>query len=273
MNTTENKYREIISEKKPFLYILTPCYNSTCYTSYTTSLINTINACNAYNIEVAIEFCNNDSLVPRARNNLIAKAMSNPKMTHMLFIDADISWDPKDIIKLICSNKLLIGGVYPIKHLYFENLSEESVIEKWKEKKSKIEGTNISDAELFENCLLKYNYNALSNKTVVPQNRITEVRHLATGFMMIDRTLIESMQKAFPSTKYEDNLQFLKKEEYCNAYALFDCTVENQQYYSEDWLFCQRWINMGGKIYADLSIDLTHVGIHQFKGSFLNSII
>ena len=44
-------------------------------------------------IELHTEFCKNDSLVSRARNNLVARAMSNPNTTHMLFIDNDITWD------------------------------------------------------------------------------------------------------------------------------------------------------------------------------------
>ena len=46
-----------------------------------------------------VEFCRNDSLISRARNNLLAKAMSNPKMTHVLYIDTDITWKPVDIIR------------------------------------------------------------------------------------------------------------------------------------------------------------------------------
>ena len=52
------------------LYILTPCYGGLCYTPYVGSLMETTDALKSYDIEVHVEFCNCDSLVPRARNNL-----------------------------------------------------------------------------------------------------------------------------------------------------------------------------------------------------------
>ena len=89
---------------------------------------------------------------------------------------------------------------------------------------------------------------------------------------MLQRKMVECMQKAFPSTKYTDDVNFLKPHENEQAYALFDCAVVDEKYLSEDWLFCQRWSNMGGQIYADISIDLMHTGLHDFKGSLLTAI-
>jgi hypothetical protein len=96
---------------------------------------------------------------------------------------------------------------------------------------------------------------------------------MATGFMMIQRDVIEKMMVAFPSTKYVDDIGFLTPEENKYAYALFDCGVEEGHYYSEDWLFCHRWTKMGGSIWADVSINLTHTGIEDYKGSYLASVI
>ena len=91
--------------------------------------------------------------------------------------------------------------------------------------------------------------------------------------MMIKRSTIEKMQKAYPTTKYVDDVGFLKENENINAYALFDCGVEEGHYYSEDWLFCHRWSKMGGNIYLDVSINLKHTGIEDFNGSFISTII
>ena len=91
--------------------------------------------------------------------------------------------------------------------------------------------------------------------------------------MMIQRKVIEKMSQAFPSTKYTDDVGYLRGDENNFAYALFDCGVENGHYLSEDWMFCNRWSNMGGQIYAEVSICLTHIGPEHYKGCYMASLI
>jgi hypothetical protein len=92
--------------------------------------------------------------------------------------------------------------------------------------------------------------------------------------MMFKRSTIEQMQLAYPSTKYTDDVGFLQKpEENKHAYALFDCGVEDDHYLSEDWMFCHRWTKMGGSVYLDVSINLTHTGLEDYAGSFISAFI
>ena len=270
-----------LSKNKPVVYILTPCFGSVCYVSYVHCLINTIDLFKRYNIELIIEFCRNDSLVSRARNNLIARAMTNPKMTHAMFIDNDITWNPSDILKLIMSDKNLIGGVYPLKNYNWEDLVKEknkdtpntNIINSLIQRKNNSQFKDIiSDEDMVRFNVLRYNINYFTNNLNIDKN-LAKVRHIATGFMMIKRDVIEKMSKAFPSTKYVDDVGFLKPNENEFAYALFDCGVEEGHYFSEDWLFCHRWSKMGGSIWIDVSIALTHTGIEDFKGCYIASLI
>jgi hypothetical protein len=227
------------------------------------------------NIELTIEFCKNDSLVSRARNNLIAKAMSNPEITHMLFIDGDITWDPMDVVKLLLADKALVGGSYPLKKYNWESIIDnpKSSIEKMIERKNNSQLKNlITNEQMVQFNMVRYNLNFLENHLSI-ENNLAKVRHIATGFMMIKRNTITQMSKAYPQTKYTDDVGFLVGSENDYAYALFDCGVEEGHYFSEDWLFCHRWMKMGGNIYLDVSINLTHTGLEDFKGSFIASII
>jgi hypothetical protein len=273
MSSIVEKIKQYVEATKPFVYILTPTYGSMCYVNYTICLIETIKLLKQYNIEVQVEFCRNDSLIPRARNNLLARAMSNPKMTHVLYIDTDITWKPVDIIRLLLSDKRIVGGVYPLKKIEWDRLKQPNIVDSWTSKKDRHEILkNTSDQVLIENHMLNYNINRLTTGNIEVKNNLIEIKHLATGFMMLQRKMVECMQKAFPSTKYTDDVNFLKPHENEQAYALFDCAVVDEKYLSEDWLFCQRWSNMGGQIYADISIDLMHTGLHDFKGSLLTAI-
>lgn len=254
--------------------ILTPCYGSLCYVSYVSSLLNTMNLFSSIGVNLRVEFCRNDSLVSRARNNLIAKAMFDKAVTHMLFIDADITWNPIDILKLILADKNIVGGVYPVKNYEWEKLVKpENVLQDWIAKKNNSQiKVSVSDQDFIQHKMVRYNLNYISN-TLEIANNLTKVRHLATGFMMIRRDTIEKMARAFPSTKYTDDVGYLHGEENEYAYALFDCGVEEGHYCSEDWLFCSRWAKMGGETWVDVTINLNHCGVEDFKGSYLSSII
>jgi len=253
------------------LYILTPCYGGSCFTHYVTCLLDTIKTLESYDIKVKPEFCNCDSLVPRARNNLIARSMNNKEMTHMIFIDADITWNPLDILKLLYHDKDIIGGIYPLKRYHWNKLSNNTITE-WIEKKQQtILKDIISDEDLIACKMVNYNLNYVGNEIKIVNNLI-EVKHLATGFMMVKRNAIEHMFKGFPYTKYVDDIGFLTQPENEFAYALFDCGVEHGHYLSEDWMFCERWRKMNKSVFVDVSISLNHTGTETFKGCYLTSL-
>lgn len=276
----EDKTREYVTKHNPKLYILTPCFASLCYVNYVDSILKTVDLFKQLNFPIVIEFCKNDSLVSRARNNLVAKAMSDPQTTHVLFIDNDITWSPFDILKLIVADKPIVGGAYPLKNYNWDKLLDgngefdPSVMKSCVDKKNAhpVLGNIINDKSMIQYNLVRYNINYLSNSLEIKGN-LTKVRHLATGFMMIQRNVFEKMMKAFPSTKYVDDVNFLHGDENNYAYALFDCGVEDGHYFSEDWLFCKRWSKMGGDIWLDVSVNLMHTGIEDYKGCYVSSII
>jgi len=265
---------DYIAKTKPHIVILTPCYNSSVYVTYTESLLQTMFMCKDLGINATIQFCRNDSLVSRARNNLIAKAMSIPTATHFLFIDADITWSPFDILKLLVADKPIVGGIYPIKNYNFDKLAANPNLVNdifTRKNQSQLKDT-LSNIDYLQTNMVRYNINYSSNMLEIANN-LTKVKHLATGFMLIKRNVIELMSKAFPQTKYVDDVNFLSGKENDFAFALFDCGVEDGHYFSEDWMFCHRWQKMGGSVYADITINLDHTGIETYKGSFIASIM
>lgn len=272
MKNILNDLKEYVLKKNPSLAILTPCYGGLCHSNYTISLINTIEIFHSVGFKVKVFFLNNDSLVSRARNNLIGASMLDPTITHFMFIDGDIVWNPIDIVKLILSDEMIIGGIYPKKCYKFDKIiSNPSIINDWIDKKNKI-NQNVSNELIVKNNLLDYNLNYLNPHLEIKKN-IIEIKHLATGFMMIKREAIEKMIEKYPETKYIDDTGFLTKEKSIYTYALFDCGVINNSYYSEDWLFCHRWSLIGGKIFANISIDLIHIGLENYEGSLMKNIL
>lgn len=275
-DSLDTVFRRYVAEHKPHLVILTPCYGSVAFVSYTQSLISTLFMCRDYGVQANVIFCRNDSLVSRARNNLVAKAMHDKTVTHIMFIDADITWSPVDVIKLLIGNKPLSGGIYPIKNYKWDIISGKNPQTNLDTIKQRYQNSSykalMDETEFIKTNLVRYNINYESRVLNVERN-MTKVRHLATGFMMIQRHVFEAMFKAFPATKYTDDVSFLEGTENDYAYALFDCGVEEDHYFSEDWMFCHRWAKMGGEIYVDVTINLDHTGIETFRGCYLASVI
>ena len=147
-----------------------------------------------------------------------------------MFIDSDIGFEPEEIFKLILADKDVSGGLYPKKALP-----------------------------------ISYVVNKVPNAE--KDGNLIEVMNLGTGFMLIKREVLEAMIKQHPELHYQDNIGLDPKYDPFK-YALFDTEIDpvTKEYLSEDYLFCKRWREMGGKIWADLSITLTHMGYHSFRG-------
>ena len=267
----EERTKKYLEINKPKLYILTPCYGGLCHVNYINKVMDTKDLLGSLGINVVIQFIRNESLITRGRNNLIAKSMSDPDMTHVLFIDSDITWDPSSVLKLIINDKELSGGIYPIKKYHWDKLTKDN-IESIMERKNLSYNKHLTETQLIYHNLLHYNFNYLGNNNNRIDNNMMEIYTLATGFMMIKRECINKMIAAYPQYKYTDDCGFLQGDENKYAYALFDCAIVNDHYFSEDWMFCHRWKEIGGKIFVDITIDLIHTGQEDYSGRLLSTL-
>ena len=69
----------------------------------------------------------------------------------------------------------------------------------------------------------------------------------------------------YPELECQNDHQNRDLERYI---AVFDCMIDpdTRRYLSEDYAFCRRWQQMGGKIFADVMTVLGHVGNIRFHG-------
>ena len=275
--TFDSDIKEYVEKTTPCLHILSICNDDSCHVQYTTSLMGTLSICKQYGVNVSVIFHNTDSCVPRARNNLIAKSMSNPNITHMMLIDTNIQWNPYDVLKMLLNNKMIVGGICPNTHYAWEKIiqteSMENVCKQLREKNPHIIPPNIPNDEIIQNRIMNYSV-AIRDGPLTVEDNVTDVDQFGLGFVLIHRRVIETLQQAFPSTFYRDSTAFLKTdEEKKHAYALFEQVVENGEFLTQDEVFCRRWKNVGGAIYANITLQLNRIGSHKFNGQFLRSII
>jgi 2-polyprenyl-3-methyl-5-hydroxy-6-metoxy-1,4-benzoquinol methylase len=194
-------------------------------------------------------FLTHESLVQRARNVMVAEFLKNTAATHLLFIDADIIFEPEDVLKLIEAGKPLVAGAYAKKSIDRERL---------------VRAAERGHADPMA-AATDFAIGITTPTVTMDASGCIEVQRLATGFMLIERDVIVTMIKSYPGWQYKSDHEHSMGEP---LWAVFDCAIVDGSYQSEDWLFCHRWMQMGGKCHLRLDIELGHVGSHTFRGDW-----
>ncbi|MGE3318858.1 MAG: hypothetical protein AB7I18_06140 [Candidatus Berkiella sp.] len=248
------------------IFIATPCYNGMCHSGYTISLLKTFGYFQAAkNVKLVHKFILYESLVPRARNHFIAYALSDPEVTHILFVDSDMKWEPTDLAKMIAADKPIIGAASPKKRYHWDKLRSDAV----RELVLNDQLTNEEFRAKIKANLVEYAINFGDSREV--KGGLIEVGQIGTAFMLISRFAIMQMIEAYPELRVQNPSKELPEEARKHMYCLFELGVDKEgEYYSEDYSFCRRFTQLGGKVYADLSINLGHQGQEDFEGNFLS---
>ena len=260
--------REYLKKNKVKIIIGTPCFGGMIHNGYFQSMIELAANFTKLNLPYEVMTIGNESLIQRARNGIVAKFMSDPTSTHLMFIDADITFSWIHIVKLLISGKELCGGCYPKKAFNWDKIKHQSV-----------KNPTMHEDELMAKSL-DYVFNPIyhqegENVVIKLNNGMAQVKDIGTGFMLINKSVITKMMKKYPETKFMNNVAGYGQT---NAndyfYALFDCCIDpvSRVYLSEDYLFCKRWIEIGGELWVDLGTNLNHTGIIDYKGCLSSTI-
>ena len=115
--------REYLKKNKVKIIIGTPCFGGMIHNGYFQSMIELAANFTKLNLPYEVMTIGNESLIQRARNGIVAKFMSDPTSTHLMFIDADITFSWIHIVKLLISGKELCGGCYPKKAFNWDKIN------------------------------------------------------------------------------------------------------------------------------------------------------
>ena len=254
--------REELKDKGYKIFLGMPMYGGMLTESTLHGLLELQSWTQANKIAMRIQTMGNESLITRARNTIVSMMMDQTDFvaTHLLFIDADIGFNWKNIERLMCADKDIVCGIYPRKHIYLEKV-----------KKILEENPNATSDEI-EAKALGYNVNFDDPASIRGEDGYFRVNEAATGMMLVKREVFRKMFKKFPERKYESD-QIVNGGPYRsdNCYDLFAVgpykTKDQIRYLSEDYYFSRLWTEeCGGEIWADLSMPLTHFGNRAFKG-------
>jgi len=209
------------------VHICMPCYGGNLTESTFMSFIKWANTARQLGIDWTMETMTNESLITRARNTLTAKFLTNADSTHLMFIDADIGWEPWHLLVMLNADKDVIGGLYPMK----------SIPIKW--------------------CVNGF-------EGAKEDGPLQEVSKTGTGFLLIKRHVFEKLNKHPHVIPFKNDIG-LDPALDTHMKTYFDTGVRENRYYSEDWAFCENWRDLGGEVWVDKRVLLRHSGTYVFS--------
>jgi hypothetical protein len=209
------------------LLITMPLYDGRMHHACVAGVLQTIVKYGAAKVSLAAR---QGSFLPRLRDLLTSDFLKSGA-EFMLCVDADIAWTVNDLdalwsrLREFTLDREMIAGLYP--------------------KKSLRDTRPV--AALLEN----------------ERNGLREAACVGGGFLLVHRKGIERMVDKFKDLAYPSDAGNPDQGMSVGLWSPF-CAVKGAQgksiYLGEDFSFCQRWREMGGKIWVDPNVRLGHVG-------------
>ena len=221
----------------------------------------------------------NESLISRARNRLVDNFLKDTAATHACFIDADIGFDPRDILLMLEMDKDILGVP----------CSKKSI--NWRRIQYAIARRAFSWSPTANNCQTPeelatafcnspgalnpddipriggdFVLNLLNQNATIKLDTPEPMKHVGTGLLMVKREVFMKFMKAYPDRWYES-----KSDPNSNPgriHDFFKCGInhDTREYDSEDYWFIHDCIAMGYQALLCPWVKTTHMGTFSFVG-------
>lgn len=258
--------------RKKKIFVATPMYGGQCAGMFSKACIDLATLCSNYGVECRFFFIFNESLITRARNYLVDEFLRAEGFTHLMFIDSDIHFDPKDVLSLavLCDDEHpIIGAPYGKKCIAWEKIRQAVDV-----------GIADDDPNELSKFVGDFVFNPVMGTKELHINEPVEVLEIGTGFMMVQREVFTKWKEAYPQFHYKpdhNRSEHFKGDRYIHAY--FDSLIDNDlwlgegnsnhsdRYLSEDYMFCQLSRKIDQKVWLCPWMKLGHVGSYVFDGT------
>ena len=191
----------------------------------------------ARGISYAHNFACHDADIHRGRARLAHEAL-RVGASHLFFIDADIGFAPEQVFRMLSSGHDVCGIPY---------------------RRKQSAGFNVL-----------YTPEQLRTGHVdVDDEGYSVVRALATGFLCIKTDVITRLAYAHPELLVRSDHQLTRGEPYFALFNDYITRAPELKGLSEDYAFCERWTDHGGKVHAWVKGSLLHCGRGVWKGALV----
>lgn len=193
-----------------------------------------------------------------ARNLIATRFLMHPqKPTHLLLVDDDVGgFTADDVVRMALSGEDLIGGPLPGRNI---NMNHLVAAIRRGVPPEKLHHHLSPTVMVFEQKDGRAN-------TQLVRGHLASVHFVPTAFMLISRNCLARVANEIttpPQWKKLGGEPMLT----CFDFA----TDAAGEWVGEDVAFCLRWQSIGGKVYCDTKVALTHTGEVTFLGESLES--
>jgi len=244
------------------LMVATPLYGG-AQADYLRGVIGLAVLSEQRGVPVRFAFVSNTAAIDRARN-MLAGAFLQSDATHLLFLDADIGFEPEQVLDLVAlverdARLAVIGAPCPKRRINWPLVAAAAA-------KGLAKG-NPAELERYSGL---FALEALDPAAGARLDQPLEVRRIGTGLMLIRREVIEELCARHRELRYPVDPQDRSENglgEYLHALfqPMFD--AETGQLLSDDYAFCQRARAAGFRIWAAPWMRTSHTGPARFAGT------
>lgn len=260
--TVEGQGRRGLQNKS--LFVMVPMYGGQCTMNFVISFLQLIELCRQFGVPMSYMFLHNESLVTRARNRLFDYWDKKTNDTHGVFIDADIGFDPNDVLVALDLDLDIAGFPCVKKSIRWDRVQD--LVKKFNsnghagkqftsEELSKVSGDFI------------LNFAEFTGRKTFNLGEPQLAHSVGTGLMIIARRVMEGLKEYYPNNWYIGS----RTDAAALEGKIFDhfqvgVNPESQDYDSEDYRFCINARKAGFKVWVLPWTKTTHAGTHIFVG-------
>jgi len=220
--------------------------------------------------------------VVHARSDLVKRFLEHPAdYTHLLFWDEDVVGSPKQVAtllsKMLKAGKPIVGVPYVHKTIHWEQAAQAALewVETCKLTGKRIDSWSAADpndptirelAHLLQGFAVRYVPDWTAGDWhahgPVDEHGLVEMqRAMPIGFSLLRRDMLRSMVSHYSELRYSKGRG--------SVTGLFMMTLRDGSLVDEDYAFCKRWRDMGGRLHLYLGPEapLGHLGAHIYRGT------
>ena len=213
---------------KRHVWIAIPAYTGTIHLATMRSVLTDLLALQARGDEVTIFDESGNAMIADCRAVIVAKFLAS-EATDLVFVDSDVCWEAGALVKLVDRPVDFVAGIYP------QRRDPPAYCVQWITERAELRAD--------------------------PETGLLEVAGVPAGFMRMSRSMLRGMVEAYPNTLFHcDDAPDAR------AWALFDPYRIGKLKMGEDYSFCRRFRDIGGKVWIDPEIRMGHVGNKTFPG-------